>query len=92
MTVPCKHWTGCGVLKGGCCAKGLYGGMPSYGVCLQACTEYDGPARGRGDQLKRLLHVLQKLPIIGKAVEGCGGCGSRQLKMNKKFPLNLPKP
>ena len=42
--IPCKHWRNCGVTGGGCCAIGVYN-RPSFGVCLSACTKYDGPER-----------------------------------------------
>ena len=31
----CQHWTDSGVIGGGTCAKGLYGGSPSIGTCGQ---------------------------------------------------------
>ena len=38
----CRHWSQCGVIGGGCCAKKLYGGRPSFGVC-EICDDYTGP-------------------------------------------------
>jgi len=37
----CRHWSQCGVIGGGCCAKKLYGGRPSLGVC-EICNDYTG--------------------------------------------------
>lgn len=34
----CRHWNPCAVISGGCCAKGMYGGQPSLGTCMQ-CPE-----------------------------------------------------
>lgn len=33
--MDCKHWTDCGVMGGGCCALGAFGGKPSLGICRQ---------------------------------------------------------
>jgi hypothetical protein len=35
--VNCQYWSSCG--KSSCCAKNLYGGRPSPGVCNTVCTE-----------------------------------------------------
>ena len=32
--IDCKHWKDCGVRHGGCCTAGLYGGQPSFGICM----------------------------------------------------------
>lgn len=34
----CDHWSDCGVKGGGCCAKNLYGGRPSLGICTRSCS------------------------------------------------------
>lgn len=78
----CKHWTDCGVAGGGCCAKGLYGGKPSAGVCLRVCPEYDGPARGAGDALAKAIHTL-----TAGLVKPCGGCRKRQAALNAALPI-----
>lgn len=83
--LPCSHWSHCGVTGGGCCSKNLFGGRPSFGVCLKACEEYDGPARGRGDLYKKVL----SLTLIHQAVKAVNpdcGCGARQLDQNAKHP------
>ena len=80
MQIPCTHWRACGYIDGGCCAAGHYNG-PSYGVCLQVCTHYDGPARGRGDLLKKLIGAV----TLG-TVQPCGGCQERQKAMNAAHP------
>ena len=45
MTIPCTNWSDCGVISGGCCALGLFGGHPGVGVCLRRCDQYVGPDR-----------------------------------------------
>src|SRR5690606_8052582 len=47
---PCKHW------KDGRCSKGLFGGSPSIGVCMNRCAEYDGPERTQ-DLIERLTQI-----------------------------------
>jgi len=37
MSINCKHWSDCEILKGGCCALGLYGGNPANVICNQMC-------------------------------------------------------
>ncbi len=45
---PCRHWINCGVIGGGCCRLGRYGGKPSLGTC-RVCPHYLGLPRGPGD-------------------------------------------
>ena len=78
--IPCSHWRDVGGTHGGDCAAGHYEG-PSYGVCLQHCVHYDGPARGRGDLLKTLISTVS----LGM-VQPCGGCQERQKAMNAAHP------
>lgn len=79
-TVPCTHWRDCGVSGGGCCAAGHYQG-PSYGVCLRVCAHYDGPSRGRGDLLKKIISTV----TLG-TVQPCIPCQERQKNQNAKHP------
>jgi len=58
----CKHWTDCGIVGGGCCALGRYGGAPSFGVCRQ-CPENTGVA----DWAE--VRIVQREP--------CGSCGDK---------------
>ena len=89
MTVPCKHWSDCGVNRGGCCAKGLYGGRPSAGTCLKVCVEYDGPSRGLGDTIAKFTKLtgLKKIADAREKKSGkpCG-CKGRQRSLNQRFP------
>ncbi len=62
--IPCTHWQNCGVVGGGCCAIEKYD-RPSYGVCLQACTAYDGPLRTE----EMISEVLKTAELRGY----CGG-------------------
>ncbi len=66
----------CGLPHGGCCSVGEYD-RPSFGVCLKACSAYDGPSRGAGDLLDKMI----KTATNGK-VTPCGGCNKRKMKLN----------
>lgn len=74
MIIKCAHWSRCHCVECGCCDKGLYGGQPSYGVCLTLCTDYDGPSRGIGD-------IISKVATAAR-IPKCGGCRKRQRKLN----------
>jgi hypothetical protein len=45
VSIPCVHWSDCGIKGAGRCALGLYGGTPSAGTCLRICPDYEGPPR-----------------------------------------------
>ena len=81
MIVACTNWRNCGSSNSGRCDLGLFGGRPSFGVCLRVCDQYDGPARGRGD----LLHKLIKTATLGLA-KPCNGCKERRVNGNAKHP------
>lgn len=80
--IPCKHWENCGLADGGCCAINAYH-KPSHGICLHVCPSYDGPDRGLGDTVKRIIHRL----TAGK-VKPCGSCQQRQLNLNHLLPYH----
>ena len=65
--VVCKHWRDCGVQGGGCCAIGAYK-VPSYGVCILACKQYEGPARPNAAEWRELHRSI--LPTQTVTVEG----------------------
>lgn len=46
MKVECRHWSECGLVGGGCCAKGFHQGSPTIGQCAFGCPEGEGPWRG----------------------------------------------
>jgi hypothetical protein len=74
--VKCKH------LMEGVCLKGLYGGRPSPGICLAHCIEYDGPSRGNGDRVDK---VLRAITLGGSKIvkRKCKKCQKRQRRMNR---------
>lgn len=78
IDAQCKH------RRDNVCVLGLHGGRPSFGVCLRACDQYDGPNRGRGD----LYHKLSKAATLG-LVEPCNGCKKRRVTQNVKHPSKV---
>lgn len=79
MIIQCIFWQDCDVNSGGCCEINEYN-RPSHGVCLKACTKYDGPSRGLGDT----VHKTIKTVTLGKA-KHCETCAERRVRLNKKF-------
>ena len=79
--ITCVHWSHCGIIGGGCCSIGEYD-RPSFGVCLQICTAYDGPSRGAGDLLGKVI----KTATLGK-VKPCDGCNKRRMSLNTAIPF-----
>jgi len=80
--IPCKHWENCGLADGGCCKISVYN-KPSNGICLNICPQYQGPDRGLGDTVGRVIQTL----TAGK-VKPCNACKKRQLKLNKLLPFH----
>ena len=88
--------TFCSQYKDGRCLKGLHGGWPHRGVCLRACTEWDGPARGLGDQVHKLAMPIGRVlghPCVDpetKRLKPAGKCAERQRRLNQRFPATDP--
>jgi len=98
MTIPCPHWSDCGLRHGGCCALGLFGGRPSYGVCASACIEPPSAWRMTWqpmvDPVPPAAPARPLLPMPGDVLHtlikqlgfhqtaGCG-CASMQRQMNE---------
>lgn len=59
----CGSWSACGVVGGGCCSEGLYGGRPAAAVCRHVCER--GP---------RTPAEPKAAPREGVAAQA-GGCG-----------------
>ena len=70
--VQCSHWSACGVNGGGCCDLGLYGGRPSFGVCLQHCGIYDGPPDRAARIAAVIGHYHAQSADNGRMRHGCG--------------------
>ena len=78
----CKHY----LSPNGWCRIGEFNGKPLEDDCM-SCDRYDGPSRGLGDQIEKVL-IATGVQRIAKAIsggKGCG-CGKRKKAMNKAFP------
>jgi hypothetical protein len=93
MNAPsrCLFWSDCGVKGGGCCAKNLYGGRPSLGVC-RICPQYRGTPRGLGDVIhliaapvRRLMNLVWRTKSNGKTC----GCEQRRRKLNQRCSFSF---
>ena len=80
----CKFWRDCGIIGGGCCAKGHYGGKPSLGTC-RVCPHYSGRPRGLGDvvhtiaePIAAILKALQPRNPKSPKHAGIGNCRCAQ--------------
>ena len=80
LMVQCSKWSDCGVPSGGCCSDGHFGGRPSACTCMIACGHYDGPSRGVGDTVAKVLAVVGV-----KKTSGCN-CANRQVALNQMVP------
>lgn len=85
MIIPCKKWQKCGVKGKGRCAIGMFNkNAVSHSDCLIFCTEYDGPSRGRGDLITKLV----SLGTLGM-VTPCASCQQRRRDQNVKHPSKV---
>ncbi len=80
--VRCRHWRDCGLHDGGCCERGVFD-RPSAGVCLRLCQQYDGPDRGAGDALKRLITT-----VSAGRLRPCQPCEQRRRRLNQLIPFS----
>lgn len=71
-TVPNKQYIICNL--------GLFGGKPSPSVC-QGCKSYEGPSRGLGDTVKKVIQTAS----LG-LVKPCTPCQKRRELLNKLAP------
>lgn len=75
MNIDCKYWTK--ERDWGICSLGLYGGKPSFGVCVECELSKNKPRRKVG--------VVEKLHNTVVRVTGkpCGNCKDRAVKIDK---------
>lgn len=84
MTVPCTHWSDCGVSNGGCCGLGLLGGRPSIGACSK-CQSFKPASKGLGDWFAQVTLKSGLMSLVSKVSEASGsdcGCDSKQKELN----------
>ncbi len=67
---------------GGCCNINVYR-QPSHGICLNVCDQYDGPDRGLGDTIKRVISKL-----TAGLITPCNACKKRQRQLNQHIPYH----
>jgi len=94
--IDCSFWSEGENSSYGICSKKLYGGSPSFGVCLYACEQYDGPERTLElIQLTLSQRSIKQSKGLGDSIEKvtkaigikyCDGCKKRQEWLNKHFP------
>jgi hypothetical protein len=73
---PCSNW------DGERCRLELFGGRPSPGVC-DACDAYEGPPRGLGDRVERVLKATGVAGVVELVTGGGCGCSARRTKLNR---------
>tara|TARA_R100001086_G_scaffold244789_1_gene174964 strand:- start:686 stop:952 length:267 start_codon:yes stop_codon:yes gene_type:complete len=78
----CKYY----ISKNGRCRIGEFEGKPSEEDC-GICEKYEGPSRGLGDKVEKVLKVtgIQKAVKTISRRKGCG-CGKRRKALNDAFP------
>lgn len=85
----CKHWSDCGIVNAGCCAKGLHGGKPHNLVCQQ-CDAYEGRFRGLGDAVAfvtKWTGIKRLVDWVAKKRKKTCGCSRRRRTLNRLIPF-----
>jgi len=83
----CNHY----VEPNGLCRIGEFNGKPSEDDC-GICERYQGPSRGLGDNVDKILKatgIKRAVKAISKG-KGCG-CGKRRKALNETFPSKEQK-
>lgn len=84
VLMTCKHHNGAG------CSLGLFGGIPSAGVC-KVCNRYDGPTRGAGDIVHRVAEktgISTVVKFVSNATGKDCGCAKRRAALNEALPFS----
>ncbi len=76
QTSECKHWKEASPMLGNC-GKGHFNGLIVTPNVCSTCADYDGPDRGLGDKVKKVIDKA-----TGGRVKQCGSCGKRRAKLN----------
>lgn len=85
MNIDCKYWSNCNVTGGGCCSLNLFGGKPSTGVCLTACSKYTGDKK---EALKKAQEYRQSLQQASAIVPQTKCCGKKNILI---WPSWIPR-
>lgn len=67
-------------------AAARFGDEPSDGVC-GVCPHYDGPARGAGDVVHRVLERTGVAKIVKTVTKGACNCAQRRAALNGSIPF-----
>jgi len=62
-------------------------GLPIVTAC-DRCEHYNGPSRGLGDTVHRVLQATGVEHVVKTVVGKCGGCAQRRQALNEKFPTS----
>lgn len=83
------------------CKLGMYGGMPSRGMCQKCISNGQNNeehartvkkrVNGLGDIVYRAAQPIAKAidATIGTNIQNCGGCKKRRDKLNEMFPIKI---
>ena len=85
--MACLHLTVLGCTHAHASAR--YGKRPSKGVCA-VCPDYDGPARGAGDVVHRVLEATGVGQVVKKVTRGGCNCAARRAALNAGIPFKDP--
>lgn len=93
--MECQYWSKTHPV----CRLGLYGGMPSRGVCKNCISnnqnneEYAKMIKCKQTGLGDIVHKIAQ-PIartidgaLGTDLQNCGGCKNRRAALNRMFPF-----
>lgn len=72
-------------------AAARFGDSPSEGVC-GLCPDYDGPSRGAGDVVHRVLEGTGVANIVKKVTNGHCNCLQRRAALNDAIPFGNSSP
>tara|TARA_R100000808_G_scaffold9265_1_gene25506 strand:+ start:523 stop:1731 length:1209 start_codon:yes stop_codon:yes gene_type:complete len=78
--VECKYWSRGNAEDGGLCQLGLFGGSPSFGVCINHCDKYHGPKLTSQQILEETEKGLGFLPKTKGLAEAVKRQGARLMK------------
>lgn len=72
-------------------ASARFGDEPSEGVC-GVCPHYDGPARGAGDVVHKVLERTGVANIVKKVTKSHCNCLQRRAALNDAIPFGNTSP
>ena len=67
------------------CGLDVVEGIPTEEDC-SSCMKYQGPARGLGDRVHRIISSTGLDRVVGGIADGDCGCAKRRASLNRLFP------